>query len=92
LEYKEKHAKMTGLDGFVGGEEGWRHSAAAVPVQGEAFEKRNYWARNKSSDVQLTGAHVPLTAEQIAELEGRQSAHAPVPLGKKAVEVEKKAQ
>ena len=37
------------------------------------------WARTKSSEVQLTGAHVPLTPEEIAAIEGRtESDHKPV--------------
>ena len=56
-------------------------------------ERLHSWARNKSSDVQLTGAHVPLTAEQVAVIEGRRregkdSLHSPVPLGKEVVRTE----
>jgi len=67
-------------------------SCASVPAENEPHARAARlasWARNKSSDVQLTGAHVPLTPEQVAEIEGRkESHHKPVPLGKQVIQTD----
>merc|ERR1711865_1243392 len=88
--------QTVGLDGFAGGSEGWTHSTAAAAPSEESHEvharadRLHSWARHKSSDVQLTGAHVPLTPEQVAEIEGRsESHHMPVPLERSTVQSEK---
>ena len=76
---------VVGLEGFAGGSEGWKHSTAAgvlslhiakpthtsVAVTQVEERQRHGWARHRSSDVLLTGAHVPLTPEQVAQIEGR---------------------
>ena len=98
MEKKERSTQVTGIEGFVGGSEGWQHSTAAVAVgEDEEFEphararRLANWARHKSNDVQLTGAHVPLTPEEVAEIQNRkESAHTPVPLSRSAVAVEQK--
>ena len=81
------------LNSCFGGSEGWAHSTAAAPLienEGheihERAERLASWARNKSSDVQLTGAHVPLTPEEIAVIQSqKESHHRPVPLATQAI-------
>jgi len=96
-EATEKAAAAVGLEGFAGGSEGWKHSTAAVPATKVDERQRHGWARHRSSDVLLTGAHVPLTPEQIAELAGQRASGkrfeqciAPVPLAKEQAVREQK--
>lgn len=83
-----------GAEGLIGG-----FSVPGLPDAADAEDSSSqhpraarslHWARNKSSDIQLTGAHVPLSAEAAAEIEKSQELYRKggVLLAKTAVHVD----